>query len=64
MRPRVVVRVIRVSRRHQQVLDLLAALDHATPELLARELELPVGLVELLLADLEVAGLVGREIVH
>ena len=46
------------------MLDLLAALDHATPELLARELELPVGLVELLLADLEVAGLVGREIVH
>ena len=58
------MRVIRVSRRHQQVLDLLAGLDHATPELLARELELPAGLVERLLADLEAAGLVGGEIVH
>ena len=46
------------------MLDLLAGLDHATPELLARELELPAGLVERLLADLEAAGLVGGEIVH
>lgn len=58
------MRAILVSRRHLQVLDLLAALDHATAEILAKRLGLPAGLVERLLAELEDAGLVSGGLLH
>jgi DNA-binding IclR family transcriptional regulator len=58
------VRAILVSRRHLQVLRLLVALNDATAALLAQRLDLPVAVVELLLSELEEAGLITGDTVH
>jgi DNA-binding IclR family transcriptional regulator len=46
------------------VLRLLVALNDATAALLAQRLDLPVAVVELLLSELEEAGLITGDTVH
>ena len=58
------MRAILVSKKHLRVLDMLAALNHATATLLAKRLDLPVAVVERILTDLEEAGLVTGGTVH
>jgi DNA-binding IclR family transcriptional regulator len=58
------VRTVLVSRRHLRLLVILAAEDHAFPDVLAERLGLPLECVERLLDDLEAAGLVDSATVH
>jgi DNA-binding IclR family transcriptional regulator len=46
------------------VLEVLAALDHATAETLATRLALPLGLVERMLDELQDAGFIDGDLVH